>query len=77
MVYPIGEPSPKTDNPFSVHPKVSKPQRQEGAAMSDISQGDGWWVASDGKWYAPEQHPDYVAQTPDTPATAPAPGPYA
>ena len=27
--------------------------------MSDTSQGDGWWIASDGKWYAPEQHPDY------------------
>lgn len=27
--------------------------------MSDTSQGDGWWQASDGKWYAPEQHPDY------------------
>jgi hypothetical protein len=26
--------------------------------MSDSSQGPGWWVASDGKWYAPEQHPD-------------------
>lgn len=29
--------------------------------MSDTSQGEGWWIASDGKWYAPEQHPDYVA----------------
>lgn len=31
--------------------------------MSDTSQGEGWWAASDGKWYAPEQHPDYVAPT--------------
>jgi hypothetical protein len=23
-----------------------------------VSQGPGWWVASDGKWYAPELHPD-------------------
>jgi len=22
--------------------------------MSDTSQGDGWWLASDGKWYAPQ-----------------------
>lgn len=22
--------------------------------MSDTSQGPGWWLASDGKWYAPE-----------------------
>lgn len=28
--------------------------------MSDVSQGPGWWEASDGKWYPPEQHPDYA-----------------
>jgi len=34
--------------------------------MSDISQGDGWWQASDGKWYPPESaHPD------DKPAPSP------
>ena len=33
--------------------------------MSDVSQGDGWWVASDGKWYAPHLHPEYV-QPPST-----------
>jgi Domain of unknown function (DUF4190) len=22
--------------------------------MSDVSQGSGWWLASDGKWYPPE-----------------------
>lgn len=27
--------------------------------MSDVSQGVGWWQASDGKWYAPELHPDH------------------
>ncbi len=25
--------------------------------MSDTSQGQGWWLASDGKWYPPELHP--------------------
>jgi hypothetical protein len=25
--------------------------------MSDFSQGPGWWQASDGKWYPPEQQP--------------------
>jgi len=39
--------------------------------MSDSSQGEGWWVASNGKWYAPEQHPDYA-----TPAAPPAPPNY-
>jgi hypothetical protein len=27
--------------------------------MSDVSRGPGWWLASDGKWYAPELHPNY------------------
>ncbi len=22
--------------------------------MSDTSQGEGWWLASDGKWYPPQ-----------------------
>lgn len=39
--------------------------------MSDTSQGEGWWVATDGKWYAPELHPNYV------PPAAPAPDPSA
>jgi hypothetical protein len=38
--------------------------------MSDVSQGPGWWQASDEKWYPPEQHPD--RQNPPTP---PPPGP--
>ncbi len=29
--------------------------------MSMVSQGQGWWLASDGFWYAPERHPDNVA----------------
>jgi hypothetical protein len=28
--------------------------------MSDVSQGPGWWLASDGKWYRPEQHPNFL-----------------
>jgi len=31
--------------------------------MSDVSQGPGWWIASDGKWYAPHLHPDYPAHS--------------
>lgn len=27
--------------------------------MSDRSQGEGWWLASDGKWYPPESRPDF------------------
>jgi hypothetical protein len=32
--------------------------------MSDVSQGPGWWTASDGKWYPPELHPSVQSQTP-------------
>jgi TM2 domain-containing membrane protein YozV len=39
--------------------------------MSDVSQGPGWWQASDGKWYAPDLHPDYQASSPmDQPAVS-------
>lgn len=37
--------------------------------MSDIAQGPGWWRASDGRWYPPEQHPNYQRLPP--PPTAP------
>lgn len=30
--------------------------------MSDSSQGPGWWLAADGKYYPPEQHPNYQQQ---------------
>lgn len=37
--------------------------------------GEGWWLASDGKWYAPELHPDgfHEAPTRETPAAGPNP----
>jgi len=37
--------------------------------MSDVSGGAGWWQASDGKWYRPEQHPSY--RPPPVPPTPP------
>lgn len=27
--------------------------------MTEVSQGAGWWLASDGKWYPPHLHPGY------------------
>lgn len=30
--------------------------------MSDVSQGPGWWQASDGKWYPPQQAPGAAPQ---------------
>ncbi|MGH3969773.1 MAG: sensor domain-containing protein [Mycobacterium sp.] len=41
--------------------------------MSEGPQGDGWWQASDHKWYPPERHPDYVAPLPPPPPPAPEP----
>ena len=41
--------------------------------MSDVSQGPGWWLASDGKWYSPEQTPGYAAPVgPAAPPYSPA-----
>ena len=42
--------------------------------MSDTSQGPGWWQASDGKWYPPEQAPGYTAPAPGGPAGGPPAG---
>jgi hypothetical protein len=42
--------------------------------MSDSSQGEGWWVASDGKWYPPEQS---ATQAPTTPLPPPPAAPVA
>lgn len=36
--------------------------------MSDTSQGPGWWQASDGKWYPPEQAPPAAPTAPSTAA---------
>jgi hypothetical protein len=42
--------------------------------MSDISQGPGWWQASDGRWYPPEHLPGYQVPVPP-PFGAPSPYP--
>jgi Domain of unknown function (DUF4190) len=42
--------------------------------MSETSQGHGWWLASDGKWYPPEAwtgHPPQSGQPPSTAAGYP------
>ena len=39
--------------------------------MSDTSQGPGWWQTRDGKWYAPERHPDYVPPPTPSPSDPP------
>jgi hypothetical protein len=39
--------------------------------MSDVPQGEGWWQASDGRWYPPTQAPG-----PLPPPPPPGPGPF-
>jgi Domain of unknown function (DUF4190) len=42
--------------------------------VSDTWQGPGWWLASDGKWYSPDQLPGPVPQPPNySPSGAPGP----
>jgi hypothetical protein len=43
--------------------------------MSDASGGPGWWQATDGKWYLPEQHPNYQPPAPPLPPPPPGWGP--
>ena len=51
--------------------------------MSDVWQGPGWWLASDGKWYSPESRPGgailsrSVTDTSAAPSTSPGPSPQA
>jgi hypothetical protein len=40
--------------------------------MSDTSQGPGWWLASDGKWYPPELWTGPPGTGPAAPTVAPA-----
>jgi Domain of unknown function (DUF4190) len=46
--------------------------------MSDTSQGPGWWQASDGKWYPPQQQQSYWSPPPPQIgyATPPYPGAF-
>jgi|GEM_PF-3210550 len=43
--------------------------------MSDVAQGPGWWIASDGKWYPPEQHPSVRDQAREADQVRAAAGP--
>ena len=38
--------------------------------MSDVEAPPGWWLASDGRWYAPELHPAAQASQPPVQVTA-------
>lgn len=44
-------------------PYVGAPARRSSVTslrgVSEQSQGPGWWMAADGRWYPPETHPGY------------------
>ncbi len=40
------------------------PTTAGGTTMSDTSQGPGWWLASDGKWYPPQPVPQFPPPPP-------------
>ena len=40
-----------------------------GTQLSDTSQGPHWWLASDGRWYPPTDHPGYVLAPPHPSST--------
>lgn len=51
---------------------IDRRRMKGGTSMSDTSQGPGWWLASDGKWYPPQSATPPAASTPPpTPPTAP------
>lgn len=39
--------------------------------MSQTAEGPGWWQATDGNWYPPEQHPQYQTPAPPPPQAPP------
>jgi uncharacterized RDD family membrane protein YckC len=47
----------------------------KGGAVTEVSQGPGWWLASDARWYPPHLHPS-VVQAPSPPPPPPPPVPY-
>ena len=61
-------PTPSVPIPVAANPEPAEPAM--GATVSDVSQGPGWWEATDGKWYSPEMHPNYVKPVAPTPTPA-------
>ncbi len=47
--------------------------RRGGGPVTDVQQGADWWLASDGKWYPPERHPDFRPPGPGSGIVPPRP----
>jgi hypothetical protein len=52
--------------PFTRDQDCFQPTPGRGDKMSDVSQGPGWWLASDSKWYPPETAPPLPPPPPPT-----------
>ncbi|GJM36786.1 MAG: hypothetical protein DHS20C19_01530 [Acidimicrobiales bacterium] len=48
--------------------RCSRQDSERESTLADTSQGDGWWVAADGKWYPPESAPAAPAAAAAPPA---------
>ena len=61
--------SPREEVPFV--PIGNPSNRNAAKVMSNTSQGPGWWLASDGRWYPPESHPYHRPPPPPPPGQWP------
>jgi hypothetical protein len=58
QVASAGQRSSDPDSPPLARPINEVPSdRADAAAPEQESAGDGWWIAADGRWYAPSLHP--------------------
>jgi hypothetical protein len=50
-------------NPIELRASELSQQKQRRGAMSEVQQEPDWWLATDGRWYPPERHPNYRPPT--------------
>src|SRR5580658_2572281 len=73
---PHGRPGPRRIRSWISPPAYAGPSSMPGGLtahgdrMSDISQGAGWWIASDSRWYPPDLHPSRITGVFDPAAAA-------
>ncbi len=71
---PAARSGPARERTMSPRPRRPAGNTQGGSDMDETMQAQGWWLASDGNWYPPEQHPDAQSiAAAGTPATASTP----
>ena len=71
-----GEESPQSSDGAGSAP-ASAPVVAEATSVGTTQPAEGWWKASDGKWYSPELHAEYLAPPiSDLPRSHPLPQSY-